>query len=257
MHMTLSLPDRSRAMEEKSWWDTWNTSYRTQEDNDEISSELFARAAAIINEILQAGGGRVLEVACGAGTLSRKLKYSSYHGLDLSPAAIELARRKAGMPLVPGAVPPAYEAADFHDAPLFEEPFDVVVCIDAISSFRDQQLAMNKMTQSLRKGGHLVLTTINRFVYDRIRRTQNVRLESGPVRHWLTRGELRHLIKHAGLKIEHFSTIMPRGNLGILRVINSRRLNEALGASFAATLRCWKESAGLGQYSVVVARKTV
>ena len=48
-----------------------------------------------------------------------------------------------------------------------------------------------------------MLTTINRFVYDRIRRTAAVRFESGPVSHWLSRAELRALIMQAGLTIEH------------------------------------------------------
>jgi hypothetical protein len=145
--------------------------------------------------------------------------------------------------------------ADFHEWALPAQPFDVTVCIDAMSSFRDQQLATIKLAQSLRIGGSLVLTTINRFVYQRIRRAGGVRLESGPVSHWLTQGELHRLIKHAGLVIEHSTTIMPRGNMGMLRLVNSRRLNEAFGPRIAAVLERMKEHLGLGQYSVVVARK--
>src|ERR1700688_3171013 len=95
--MTTKSPvvDRSREMEEKSWWDLWNTSHRIKDDNDAVSSELFARAAAAINGITRNRECRVLEVACGTGTLSRMLVYSSYHGWDISPAAIEIARQKS------------------------------------------------------------------------------------------------------------------------------------------------------------------
>jgi 2-polyprenyl-3-methyl-5-hydroxy-6-metoxy-1,4-benzoquinol methylase len=243
-------------MEEKSWWDLWNTSHRTKDDNDEVSSELFARAAATINKITQAGNCRVLEIACGAGSLSRKLVYSSYHGLDLSPAAIELARQRSEQisPLA-GARHPTYETADFHDTPLPARPFDVVVCVDAISCFRDQQLCLKKIALSLRTGGRLVLTTVSPFVYERIQRNKWVRLESGPVSHWLSRGELHELIEGAGLKIERSYTIMPRGSLGILRIANSRRLNEMFGPGGAAFLKRLKERLGLGQYRVVIARK--
>jgi 2-polyprenyl-3-methyl-5-hydroxy-6-metoxy-1,4-benzoquinol methylase len=248
--------DRSREMEEKSWWDLWNTSHRTRDDNDPVSSELFARAAAAINGITRNGNCRVLEIACGTGTLSRMLVYSSYHGLDISPAAIEIARQKSGCISLPAdASPPTYEVADFCEWPLPAQAFDVAVCVDAISSIRDQPLAMKKIAQSLRSGGRLVLTTINRFVYDRIQRTPSVRLESGPVCHWLSRAELHVLISQAGLTIERSHTIMPRGNLGILRLINSSRLNEALGQRIAAALRRLKEQVGLGQYSLVVARR--
>lgn len=248
--------DRSRNMDEKSWWDLWNTSHRTKDDNDSVSTELFTRAAAAINRITQNSNCRVLEIACGTGTLSRMISYSRYHGLDISPAAIDIARQKsARIPLPAGVSPPTYEAADFHEWSLPGQAFDVAVCIDAISSIREQSIAMRKIAQSLRGGGRLVLTTINRFVYDRIQRTPSVRLESGPVSHWLSRGELHSLITRAGFIIEQSRTIMPRGNLGILRFVNSNRLNSAFGPRIASGLRRLKEHVGLGQYSLVVARK--
>ena len=256
MAITSPVVDRSRDMDEKSWWDLWNTSHRTKDNNDAVSSELFTRAAAAVNGITRNENCSVLEIACGTGTLSRMLVYSSYHGLDISPAAVEVARQKSGaISLSPGASPPTYEAADFHEWPLPAQPFDVAVCIDAISSIRDQPVAMKKIVQSLRIGGRLVLTTINRYVYDRIQRTPTVRLENGPVSHWLSRAELRALIVQAGLIIERFTTIMPRGELGILRWTNSAHLNESFGPGVAAVLRRLKEQAGLGQYSFVVARK--
>lgn len=243
-------------MDEKSWWDLWNTSYRIKDNNDAVSSELFTRAAAAINGITRNEESSVLEIACGTGTLSRMLVYSSYHGLDISPAAIEVARQKSGsISLPPGPNSPTYEAADFHEWPLPTQPFDVAICIDAISSIRDQPVAMKKIAQSLRIGGRLVLTTINRYVYDRIQRTPTVRLESGPVSHWLSRAELRALIVQAGLTIERFTTIMPRGNRGILRLVNSWRLNESFGPGIEAVLRRFKEQAGFGQYSLAIARK--
>ena len=243
-------------MNEREWWDLWNTSHRTKENNDAVSSELFSRAANAVNAITTASPARVLEIACGTGTLSRMLKYSSYVGLDISPAAIQVAKEKsAAYRPAEGAKHPYYESADFHEWSLPEEPFDVTICIDAISSIRDQAAAMRKMANSLRIGGHLVMTTINRFVYDRIRRSTAVRLESGPVSKWLYRSELNDLVEQAGLEIEISTTIMPRGELGILRIINSCKLNESLGPRFAFALRALKERAGLGQYSLIVARK--
>jgi len=243
-------------MSEKSWWDLWNTSYRTQDDNDYVSSELFERAASLINAITKQKESRMLEVACGTGTLSRKISYATYHGLDISPAAIEIARQKSDLhPLAAGAGSRTYEAADFHDWPLPSEPFDMVLCVDAISCFRDQALVLRKMAQSLRAGGSVVLTSVNPVVYNRIRRAGGVRLENGPVSHWLSRRELHDLVHQAGLTLEHSYTIMPRGNMGILRLINARRLNQALGQRGAALFRRLKERVGLGQYRVVIARK--
>lgn len=248
--------DRSRKMDEKSWWDLWNTSYRAKDNFDVVSSELFSRAAAAINAITRKESSRVLEIACGTGSLSRILVYSSYHGLDISAAAVEIARERSAQVAFPtGTKPPSYEVADVCLWSTPVQSFDVVVCVDAISSIRDQQLAMTKMAESLRPGGRLILTAINRFVYDRIRRSSSVKLENGPVSHWLTRGELHDLVSKAGLTIERSKTIMPRGNMGILRIVNSNRLNYSLGSRVAGVLRRAKEEMGLGQYSLVVARK--
>src|SRR6202051_1147315 len=108
-----SSVDRSREMDEKSWWDLWNSSHRTKDDNDAVSSELFERAAAVVNGITRNSNCRVLEIACGTGTLSRMIVCSSYHGLDISPTAIEIARQKSARIAVPAnSVPPAYEDAD-------------------------------------------------------------------------------------------------------------------------------------------------
>jgi 2-polyprenyl-3-methyl-5-hydroxy-6-metoxy-1,4-benzoquinol methylase len=251
------LIDKSRDMDERAWWDLWNSSYRAGDDYGEIPNQLFAHVVAVMRQISNGNKMRILEVACGTGAVSRQLQFSSYHGLDLSSAAIDIACRKAeSMELSAGMNRPTYEAADFHDWPLPAEPFDVVLCIDAISCFRDQQLTLRKFAQSVPAGGSVVLTTINPFVYNRIRRSSTVRLENGPVSHWLSPSELHQLVRGAGLLIDRSYTIMPRGNMGFLRILNSPRLNRALGQRGAGLFRRLKERSGLGQYRVVVARKT-
>jgi 2-polyprenyl-3-methyl-5-hydroxy-6-metoxy-1,4-benzoquinol methylase len=245
-------------MDEKAWWDFWNSSYRAGDEHGEIPNELFAHVAKVMKQISNGNKISILEVGCGTGTVSRLLQFSSYHGLDLSPAAIEIACCKAeSIELPAGMNRPTYEAADFHDWPLPAKTFDTLLCIDAISCFRDQQLTLHKFAQSLSAGGTVVLTTINPLVYNRIRRTSTVRLENGPVSHWLSRRELHQLVERAGLTILRSYTIMPRGNMGFLRVINSPRLNRALGKRGASVFRRLKESAGWGQYRVVVAQKLV
>jgi len=246
------LVDTSRDMEETAWWDLWNSSYRTIDNYDQVSNELFTRASAEINEIMKTEGGRILEVGCGAGSVSRMLNFSTYRGVDMSPAAIAIAQSKNPQPPQAGSAKSAlYEVADFHAWPIPSEPFDVVACVDAISCFRDQRLVLKKFVQCLRSGGKLVLTTINPFVYWRIRPVW----ENGPVSHWFSRGELHMFVKSAGFTIEKSFTIIPRGNLGILMFINARRLNQAFSPGMEKVFRRWKERVGLGEYRVLVARK--
>lgn len=248
--------DQTREQDERVWWDLWNRTHRAGDDAGETASELFSRTAAVINGFTKAGDFRLLEIGCGGGSLSRLLSYSTYHGLDISPAAIDIAREKAqatGRPA--GAAFPTYEAADFHDWPLPPDPFDMAVCVDAVAYFRDQPFALRKMAESLRSSGMLVLTTINPFVYHRIRRTQNAPLQEGAVSRWLSRSELHAFIEDAGFTIERSFSLMPRGNGGMLRLINARRVNRAFGPRSSAALRRMKEKVGLGQYRLVVARK--
>lgn len=244
-------------MDEKTWWNFWNSSYRVGDDNGEIPNELFARVARTVGEFTQGVGSRILEIGCGTGTLSRRLKFSTYAGVDISPSAIQLAKQSweecaSGLPAGGSAT---YEASDFHDWPLPPEPFDIAVCVDAFVWIHDQPVAIRKIAQSLRTGGVLVISIINPFVYRRIRRTAANPLKEGPVKNWLTRRDLHALITASGLRIERSFTIMPRGNLGILRLMNSPRLNGALGPHVEKLLRRAKERIGIGQYQVVTARK--
>lgn len=248
--------DQLRNTDEQAWWDLWNKSYRTQDNNDPISHELFERTAASVNRIIETRPARLLEIGCGTGTLSRLLNSSSYHGLDLSPAAIDIARQKNhSMAPTSGAGSRRYEVADFHEWPTPPENFEIVVCVDAVAYFYDQQFVLKKMAQSLARFGRLVLTTINPFVYHRIRRTPRSPLKEGSVSRWLSRRELHKLITAAGFKVEQSCTIMPRGNRGLLRVLNARRVNQALGPRGEAAMKAWKEKVGLGQYRLVIAKK--
>jgi 2-polyprenyl-3-methyl-5-hydroxy-6-metoxy-1,4-benzoquinol methylase len=240
---------------ETDWWNFWNTSHRSKDGCDPTSTELFALVAAIVRSLNTGTAKRILEIGCGTGTLSRQLEFSSYQGLDVSPAAIAVAREKAA--LIAGSSSwnlPTYEVADVHTCTLPRGAFEIVICVDAVAYFYDQRFALKKMAECLTPGGRLVLTTINPFVYNRIRRTAQNPLKEGSISHWLTRNALHQLVSSAGLVAERSYTVMPRGNKGILRLINSPRLNAFFGPKSAAFLRRTKEKLGLGQYRVIVAR---
>ena len=102
------------------------------------------------------------------------------------------------------ASPPTYEVADFHDWPLPEpQPYDAVVASTRLHTFEIQQFALNKIAPELANFWHSrAHDDQSIFVYWRIRRNW----ENGPVSHWLSRRELRTLIKQAGLKIERSCT---------------------------------------------------
>jgi SAM-dependent methyltransferase len=176
-------------------------------------------------------------------------------GLDMSPAAIVRAQEKAtNYPRTKGLGEPSYQVADIHtwNAP---EAYDLVICVDAVVCFRDQHLAVKNIVDSLCPGGRLVMTTLNPLIYERIKRNSQRPLQEGPVSNWLSKEELHSIVEAAGLSIERSETIMPSGNMGPLRIINSPRLNRAFGPTVQAWLKRLKERAGIGQYRLLVARK--
>src|SRR5262249_50248393 len=122
---TKTQADKRLDLEERNWWDCWNISHRSKDNNDEISTEHFAHVALIVKDLSQVRPKRILEVGCGTGTLSRRLEFSSYHGLDVSPAAIEIATSRARRLSWPeDTEPPQYEVADIHNWPLPSRSFD-------------------------------------------------------------------------------------------------------------------------------------
>ena len=249
--------NRAQDLDENKWWDLWNSTHRSKDSNDETSNELFSHVSAIIRDFSGGVPKRILEVACGTGTLSRKMKFSSYHGLDVSSAAIAIAQSKAAaLECSSEASRPVYEVADVHHWLSPAQSFDVAVCVDAVAYFYDQKSALQMMARAMVPSGRLVLTTINPFVYKRIRRTSRSPLKEGSVSRWLSRAKLHSLVSSAGLIVERSYTIMPRGNMGILRLVNARRLNFAFGSAGADALRRYKEQIGLGQYQVILARKS-
>jgi len=101
---------------EKDWWNFWNTAHRSEDGRDLASTELFGIVASIVKTLDTGTQKRVLEIGCGTGTLSRRLEFSRYRGIDFSPAAIEVARSKASIVSEPiGVNPPIYEVGDIHN----------------------------------------------------------------------------------------------------------------------------------------------
>ena len=232
--------------EEAAWWDDWNVKYRAGGFDEQSAAAKTGWLA--LREIRSLGlpNPIVLEVGCGTGWLGRRLEgHAEYVGLDLSPAAVEAARK-----LSPNH---RFVAADFLDWVNPDEAFDVIVMIDTIAYFRDQNAALARAKDLLKAGGYLVVTTVNPFVFSRM--SWIGAPGKGQVRNWLTRGALHGLLQRNGFTLLKSHTVFPAGDRGILRLINSRKLNRAVSRLVRESwLTRAKEALQLGQYRIVVAR---
>ncbi|MRH86964.1 methyltransferase domain-containing protein [Nocardia sp. SYP-A9097] len=99
-----------------------------------------------------AGADAVLDVGCGEGMLTRRLRQRIPHatGIDLHEPSIELARAQ-------GPADIDYLCADFLTHPFAPESFDGIVSVATLHHM-DPAAALTRMAELLRPGGTLALT---------------------------------------------------------------------------------------------------
>lgn len=233
--------------EQAEFYDDWNARFRLQ-GFDDIEPESKARGNKVLQIIhsLCLKRPTILEVGCGTGWLTQRLAtLGEATAIDLSRKAIEIAeRRRLGAEFIAG---------DFFTQDFSLRHFDVAICVETISYVADQRRFIEKLASLIKPGGYLVLTSVNKFVYQR--RADIGPPKSGQIRHWLTRMELHRLLK-PDFRVVKSVTVLPKGDKGLLRAVNSSRLNWALRCVLSAERISWaKERLGLGHCRVVLGRR--
>lgn len=229
---------------EVGFWDTWNSRHRSGEIHDEPSKR---RMQEVLECLIQLGirDAKILEIGCGTGWLSKDLtNFGAVTAVDLAEEVIKAA--KVQMPEID------FRAGDIFSLGLPANSFDVVVTLETFSHVRDQKEFLTLIADLLKPNGHLILTTQNKYVFER---KKTLTPQPGYIRKWVTMKQLKQLL------VEHFSiqqsaTLEPDGHRGVLRIINSYKLNRVVGAIVGAKrLQRFKESLGLGQTLFAVAVK--
>lgn len=134
--------------------------------------------------------------------------------------------------------------------------FDLVVSQQVIAHVQDHAAYIDKAASLLRQGGYFLLTTNNEFVMRRLGTCDwGSHRECGHIENWLSMSSLRRLVsKH--FRIVRLSTLIPLGNGGMLRFVNSPKVNHfvemLLGAQRVERV---KERMGLGYYLILLAQK--
>lgn len=228
--------------EQKQYWDErWD---RTRTPNDWA----MRRARAILDLLrpLPFRQPRILDIGCGTGWFTEQLAaLGEPLGFDLSERAIEIARSQS--PQI------RYVAGNLYEHQ-FEGRFDLVVAQEVIAHVEDQVRFVSRVAEILNPGGYFVTTTVNRFVFERMA----MRHQPDPDQHiklWLNLSEFQALLR-PHFRVLATTSVIPMGGEGILRIVNSHKLNTALGWFLPeGTLERWKEKAGLGFTLIVLAQK--
>ncbi len=224
-------------------WDKWNSTYR-QGRLDEPSKVRLRTIGATMEE-LKIRDAKILEAGCGTGWLSNKLsEFGKVTGVDLGSQIIETAQKN--YPQVD------FRSGDVHTLDLPNNYFDVIVTSEVLSHVPDQPFFLHRLAELLKPGGFLLVTSQNKFVFDR---TENISPPDGWIRRWVTMKMLKNMLRK-DFSIYRATTLEPEGHLGLLRVLNSRKINRVWNSVLGAPrVKRLKEGAGFGQSLFIVAVK--
>jgi len=228
---------------QQDFWNDWNARHR----EFDIPGTSLRQSSVILGWLERMGRRdlRILEVGCGAGWFCPQLaKYGKVSGTDLSDEV--LVRAQARHPEV------KYVAGDFMKLDLGRDAFDVVVALEVLSHVDDQESFIRKVRSHLRPGGVLMMATQNRFVFEHFNRVPPP--GAGQIRKWLDRRQLHDLLS-AHFDVRQISSVFPMGDRGIMRVVNSRKLNRPVRAVFGDRFERMKEAVGLGSALMALAMK--
>ncbi len=93
---------------------------------------------------------RVLDAGCGSGrTLEELVDYGQVSGIELSPAAVEVARaRDCG----------EVQIGRLEELPWESETFDLITCLDVLEHLPDDRVALRELLRVTKPGGWMVAT---------------------------------------------------------------------------------------------------
>lgn len=151
-------------------------------------------------------GLKVLEIGCGLGTDGAQFAKAGadYTGIDLTDAAVDLARRRFAVTNLPGK----FKTADAENLDFENESFDLVYSHGVLHHTPDTARAVKEIHRVLRPGGRAVVMLYHRDSYNYrvnislLRRTGARLLKSeGGIRlvHRLTGEPVESLHEHAKL----------------------------------------------------------
>lgn len=147
-----------------------------------------------------ASGKRVLEIGCGLGTDGAQFAKAGacYTGVDLTEAAVELARRRFELFGLEGD----FRTADAENLDFADASFDLVYSHGVLHHTPDTERAVREIHRVLRPGGRAVVMLYHRGSY-------NYRVNIGVLR----RAGAHLLKREAGIKLAHKLTGEPLENL--------------------------------------------
>jgi 2-polyprenyl-3-methyl-5-hydroxy-6-metoxy-1,4-benzoquinol methylase len=226
-----------------SFWNHWNAVQRERQ----VGEVSLRQAEVVLGWFDRIGRQdlKILEVGCGSGWFSPQLvRFGTVTATDLSGEVLERSAKR--WPSV------SFAAGDFMALDFGRETFDAIVTLEVLSHVFDQKAFIHKLAGHLRPGGHLMLATQNRPVLEKYNSIPPP--PPGQLRRWVNHAELAELLQPEFEPTEMF-TVSPVARKGIMRLVNSRKLNAPVRAVFGDRVERLKERMGFGWTLMSLSRK--
>jgi 2-polyprenyl-3-methyl-5-hydroxy-6-metoxy-1,4-benzoquinol methylase len=231
--------------DQQQFWNFWNASYR---DPGKLNHRTVRRGEVIIALVRSLGLNKpeILDFGCGTGWLSERLaEFARVTGVDLAADVIAAAQSRA--PQI------RFLGGDLFQVPLPNAYYDIIISQEVIAHIPNQKAYLDGVANLLKPTGYLILTTPNKFV---IKRSDWPPQPAEHIEQWLSVADLTRLLR-SRFRILNMSTINPLGHRGILRLVNSYKINKLLGKIISdKNLESLKERAGYGYTIIVLGRVT-
>jgi ubiquinone/menaquinone biosynthesis C-methylase UbiE len=183
----------------------WDEIYRKRDLDALVYQSRQAVALKLIDHLQLPPGSRILEIGCGAGTLTLSLARRGYfvRAVDRVGALLELIDRRAAQLGYDKRI--ATSIGDAHRLYFADNSFDLVVALGVIPWLHTPSEAVWEIARVLRPGGYAVVTADNRWrltnffdprrnpVLAPVRRTVKKALETARLRHPSLPPRLPHL----------------------------------------------------------------
>ncbi|TAK29850.1 MAG: class I SAM-dependent methyltransferase [Chloroflexota bacterium] len=166
-------------------------------------------------------GNRLLDIGVGDGGFAECMKprVSEVFGIDVSPIAVQSARRRGIEAFVCDL--------DREASPFPDRHFDVITCLDVIEHVLDPRKLLLEISRLATPGGVVVVSTVNircvKYLHSVVLRGRFPRTSGdeeaydGGHLHYFTTGDLRALLSGVGLVTTHAQGMIASRSLGFLR----------------------------------------
>jgi len=233
--------------EQKRFWDWHWQHWQDRKTVNEWKDKRHERVLSFVRSV-ELDNPLILDVGCGPGWYTNKLSaFGTVTAMDLSEEAIQMARSR--FPHI------TFLAGNLYDDPLPAGRFDIVVSQEVIDHVEDSITFVDKVARALKPGGYLIVSCTNRFVVDRLDEKEFPTQPSSHIGRYFDAKGFKRLLRRR-FRLLQLETIIPMGHRGILRIVNSPKLNELLGSAMSSQfLDRLKEQAGLGYQIVALAQK--